>query len=144
MSDDSDLWDERDGLEWEWGPHFVPDEFRCTHTGKVVVSRDAMSRLVETRMIYGKPIVIVEGGGYRDPTHPLEAAKARPGTHAEGCAFDCRVPEADGHEFLEIAMTVGWSGVGIRDRNDALWTRVFHLDDASSTSERPRPRLWTY
>lgn len=138
------LWTGEDGQEWEWGPHFSPDEFRCTHTGKVCVHPDSMDKLVETRMIYGKPIVIVDGGGFRDETHPIEAAKPRPGAHASGRAFDCRVPEDDGHEFLEIVMTVGWPGVGIRDRNDALWSRVFHLDDIPSTDHRPRPRLWTY
>ena len=73
---------------------------------------------------------------YRSPEHPIEAAKKRPGEHAEGLAIDvaCATPT----EFLEVAGTayvLGCKRIGVSRTNGFI-----HL---GLSPNRPTS-LWTY
>jgi len=60
--------------------HFKTSEFDCQHTGENRMEKDFLSKLDELREYCGFPFVITSG--YRSPSHPLEAVKEIPGTHA--------------------------------------------------------------
>ena len=64
----------------------------------------------ELRARCGFPFVITSG--YRDPSHPIEAAKKTVGTHAEGIAADIKV--SNGHQaylIMREAFALGFGGI---------------------------------
>lgn len=151
----------------DWGkyaPHFAEDEFRCKHTGKVEMQAEFMDRFHRLRRIYGKPMDIRGGRGYRDATHPIEARKARPGSHAKGRAADTPVSHEDARRLLFAAVLVsaveagflteqeavvwlpellkhGFTGIGVQQKGSG---RFIHLDDCGPAEIAPRPHVWSY
>ena len=99
---------------------------------------DFMERLQELRMVYGKPMKITSG--YRDKTHPIEAKKAAPGAHASGRACDVSIRGADAVELLNLALQMGFTGIGIQQKGEG---RFIHLDDIEDGTQ-PRPMIWSY
>lgn len=119
-------------LDWTRWPNFQEWEFTCSHTGKADMNELFMFKLQRLRDVLGIPLVITSG--FRDPTHPVEAAKDAPGVHTLGRAVDIA---ADGHKkyvILRTAMSLGFTGFGIAKT-------FIHLDD---WDEPPRPNVWTY
>ena len=90
-----------------------------------------LEKLDELREECGFPFVITSG--YRDPSHPNEARKEKPGTHSQGIACDIRVN--NGVERMNIvhnALKMGFGGIGV--------ARTFvHVDSRDTT-----PVMWTY
>ena len=111
--------------------HFSLEEFNCTHTGNNEMSEVFLVKLDRLRGLCGFPFIITSG--YRDPSHPIEAAKASPGTHSEGIAADIRITNSR-QRFLLLhhAFALGFNGIGIA--NDFI-----HLDTRKAT-----PVVWTY
>lgn len=75
--------------------------------------------------------------GYRSPSHPIEAAKSKPGEHSTGLAVD--VACADPSQFyrlVEAAIEVGIKRIGISRKKGFV-----HLGLDNS---RPNPTIWTY
>lgn len=110
--------------------YFSIDEFRCSKTGESVMSEDFLFLLDELRERCGFPFTITSG--YRHPTHPVEAAKDRPGTHSQGIAADIKVN--NGHQrrrivdealkmgvFQGIGVAEGFVHVDIRDSDEIMW-----------------------
>lgn len=125
-------------MDWSRWPNFSPEEFRCKHTGKLHMHAGFMDRLQKLRTAYGKPMRITSG--YRAPEHPIEAAKAKPGTHASGRACDIGVQGADAVELVRIALQLGFTGIGVQQKGTG---RFIHLDDLPP-GEWPRPTIWSY
>ena len=69
--------------------YFNRDEFQCQHTGKNEIQDKLIHQLDKLRENCGFPFIITSG--YRDSTHPIEAKKAKAGTHALGLAADIKV-----------------------------------------------------
>jgi zinc D-Ala-D-Ala carboxypeptidase len=109
--------------------YFKIEEFNCQETGNNLMNPIFLERLDELRHKCGFPFVITSG--YRDPTHSIEAAKPKPGTHAQGIAADIQVVDSvQRHILLTNAFLLGFSGIGvdksfihvdIRDTQPVTW-----------------------
>ena len=111
--------------------YFRLEEFNCTHTNNNEMDKAFLAKLDTLREECGFPFVITSG--YRDPSHPSEARKEKPGTHSQGIACDIRVN--NGVERMNIvhnALKLGFGGIGV--------ARSFvHVDTRDTT-----PVMWTY
>lgn len=132
-----------DPADWPaWAEHFKPDEFRCSHTGKLKVSDDLLKLLQVVRGVYATPMIITSG--YRDPTHPIEAAKTEPGAHSYGAAADISTRTgADAARLVRLVFQhtpTETIGVGISQRPGL--NRFVHIDVA--WSRRTHSTIWSY
>ena len=85
----------------------------------------------ELRGRCGFPFTITSG--YRDPTHPLELKKEKPGTHSQGIAADIHITNGwDRYTILSTAFNMGFTGIGIAKT-------FIHVDNRDTT-----PVVWTY
>ena len=110
---------------------FETNEFDCSHTGENRMNEDFLSRLDNLRAHCGFPFIITSG--YRDPTHPVEASKMDPGTHAQGIAADILVSNGiERRAIAKNAFLIGFNGIGIADD-------FVHVDTRQTT-----PVMWCY
>jgi zinc D-Ala-D-Ala carboxypeptidase len=122
-------------LDWSQYPSFSLQEMQCKHTGKCEMKHEFMLRLQQIRNDYGKPMRVTSG--FRDVTHPIEAAKAAGGPHITGMAVDIAVgPGEDAYDLADFAFRHGFTGIGISQR--AGRPRFVHLDTL------PRKAIWSY
>ena len=92
---------------------------------------DFLNILDELRDICNFPFKITSG--YRDPTHPLELKKEKPGTHSQGIAADIRIMNgSQAYTLLSTAFNMGFGGIGIAKT-------FIHVDIRNTT-----PVVWTY
>jgi len=126
-------------IDWTRYPNFRAEEFRCRHSGRLVMHPEFMTRLQRLRTAFGRPMVI--SSGYRDPTHPLEARKPRPGAHASGRACGVAIAGAAALELVVLAVAHGFTGIGVQQSGS---TRFIHLDDLAGSPQAPRPTIWSY
>lgn len=94
-----------------------------------------MARLQHLRSVYGKPMVITSG--YRDPSHPIEAAKQSPGEHSTGRAADVAVSGADAFRLVQLATNMGFTRIGVRQKGEG---RFIHLGNSPDFP----PGIWSY
>lgn len=111
--------------------YFKLSEFDCQQTGENLMDPEFLLMLDALRHECGFSFTITSG--YRSPKHSIEAAKAKPGTHAQGIAAD--IATTDAHQrFLIVsnAVKLNFQGIGI--------ARSFiHVD-----SRTTKPRVWSY
>lgn len=93
------------------------------------------------REAYGKPMRVTSA--YRCPEHPIEAKKTKPGAHASGHAMDIGVHGDEAHKVLELAVAMGFSGIGVAQKGD-IASRFIHIDDIENGDGFPRPWVWSY
>jgi zinc D-Ala-D-Ala carboxypeptidase len=110
--------------DWDKYPNFSKSEFDCTFTGDNLMQAEFMDKLQELRTLYGKPMVVTSG--YRSPKHPIEAHKSQPGMHSTGLACDIGCNGQDAYTILKIALSLGFTGIGISQK--AGLPRFIHLD----------------
>lgn len=110
---------------------FQIEEFDCQHTGKNEMDPYFLERLDNLRLVCGFPFVITSG--YRDPSHPIEAKKSKPGTHAQGIACDIKITNAH-QRYLLISRAIGMDFRGIGIACDFI-----HVD-----FRREQSVIWTY
>lgn len=126
--------------QWDKYPNFSKEEFNCKHSGKNEMQHEFMKKLQVLREFYGKPLKVTSG--YRDYTHPEEVKKPnKNGAHPTGKAVDLAVDRKDAHKVLELAMSLGFSGIGIKQHGDS---RFIHLDTIEDNPLQPRPTIWSY
>lgn len=77
--------------DWSKYPNFTKKEFDCQHTGKNFMTVEFMDKLQELRNRFKRVMKITSG--YRDPSHPVEAKKANPGTQYTKEQFTKEVQE---------------------------------------------------
>ena len=117
--------------------NFSADEFLCPCCGESCMHPSFMARLQNLRSEYGKPLGIVEGGGFRC----AEYDKSK-GAHPEGRAADLTYPREDHFLLLSLALKLGFTGIGDKNRDGKF---QLHVDDAQAIQGvRPRPWKWTY
>lgn len=124
-------------IDWSQYPNFSEREFRCSHTGLCEMRPELLEILQDIRNEYGKPMPI--SSGYRAPSHPIEAAKSKPGSHAMGVAADIAVSGPDALRIVELAIKHGIRRIGIHQRGTG---RFIHLDIGGHGL--PSPAIWTY
>ena len=95
-----------------------------------------MGKLQELRDAYGNPLIITSG--FRDPKHPIEEAKSRPGVHTRGLAVDIACDGQEAYKLIRLAINLGFKGIGIKQKGSG---RFIHLD---TYEEDPRPNIWSY
>ena len=111
--------------------YFTVDEFNCQHTGENQMEPEFMELVDELRHRCDFPFIITSG--YRSLTHPIEAKKDVPGTHAQGIAADIQILNGrDRYTLLSTAFNMGFTGIGIAKT-------FIHLDIRST-----QPVVWTY
>jgi len=90
-----------------------------------------LEKLDQLRHVCAFPFVITSG--YRDPSHPIEAAKEIPGRHAQGIAADIQILDSKSrYKIIKEAMKLGFTGIGVADT-------FVHLDTRGAP-----PVMWTY
>ncbi|MBU8921769.1 MAG: hypothetical protein KOO63_08115 [Bacteroidales bacterium] len=111
--------------------YFTVSEFNCSETGENEMKHAFMGALDGLRGICGFPFVITSG--YRSPSHSIEAAKQKPGTHAQGIAADIQITNSTQRfSIVSNALELGFSGIGIAKD-------FIHLDMRNSGSV-----MWVY
>lgn len=121
-------------------PNFTRAELACRHTGECRIHPDFMDRLQALRRAFGRPMRVTSG--YRHPTHPAEAGKARPGAHSLGRAADIQVEGEDAVRLMSLAYQLGFTGIGVQQKGHG---RYIHLDDVpTGRADIPRFALWSY
>ena len=127
--------------DWsKYSPYFTKEEFACKHTGENEMQVEFMDRLLAVRLEYDKGMRVTSG--YRDPSHPIEAKKTRPGSHPQGRAGDFAVDSGNAYRLLAIALKHGFTGIGFQQKGSG---RFLHLDDIPENTEGfLRPTIWSY
>lgn len=119
--------------------YFTKKELRCSHCNQHGMNEEFMSKVELLREQLDFPFIVTSG--YRCEDHPIEARKTSSGAHTTGRALDLSVYGQDAHRLLSGALTAGFTGIGINQKGGS---RFIHIDDIESTSERPRPWVWSY
>lgn len=150
MPPDWDLW--KDGRDWSKGPvvGFEWHEVQCQHSGMYPINTPAVLRhyrfMEYLRYVYSGPIGIVSWLRYF--THPIEANKEVPGSHATGCACDIRITSGTQLIKLERAIFLAAEELGIeyigKGSANAAGDRRLHVDTFGPRPNAPRPNSWTY
>ena len=96
-----------------------------------------MYKLQQFRDELDYPFSPVEGGGYR-----CENYDGKKGPHTEGKAVDPDLPNYLYYRALEIALELGFTGIGVKQNKGRF---QLHLDTCDEIPKiRPRPWVWTY
>ena len=92
--------------------YFKLSDFDCQETGNNEMSEEFLEKLDDLRHVCGFPFIITSG--YRDPTHSIEARKAKAGTHARGIASDIRINNGnEAYDIIKNAQSMGFNGIGV-------------------------------
>ena len=92
--------------------YFKLSDFDCQETGNNEMSEEFLEKLDDLRHVCGFPFIITSG--YRDPTHSIEARKAKAGTHARGIASDIRINNGnEAYQIIKHAQSMGFNGIGV-------------------------------
>lgn len=126
----------------DWAPYspfFRPEEFACSHCGKVQMRRDFMDILLSIRKTYNRPMRITSG--YRCPEHPIEKAKGGKslGEHSMGACCDIACEGDSALLILTIALANNITRVGVNQKGTA---RFLHLGIGGPGLAVPW--LWSY
>ena len=126
-------------MSWE-SPYFTKEEMRCQcGCNQDGMNPRFMERLTSLRADWGRPMIV--NSAYRCPKHPIEARKAKPGTHASGRAVDIAIQGEDAHELLDLALAHNMQGIGVQQKGSS---RFLHFDDLTKEEGWPRPTIWSY
>ena len=126
---------EKDWRYNDW-PNFDPDEFACKHTGIIQMDSHFMDKIQQLRSEVGFALFI--SSGYRDPSHPVEVKKRRPGVHTLGLASDISCDGQRAYDILAAAFKLGFTGIGVSQKGDG---RFVHVD---TWTGGPRNNVWSY
>lgn len=121
--------------------HFSYRELQCKcGCGRMETDNAFLLRLEDLRRAFGKPMII--GSGYRCPEHnDRVSSTGRTGPHTIG-AVDIRISGPDVHTLLQMAMIVGFTGIGVK-QHGPMAGRFIHFDNLPVHTFL-RPRVWTY
>lgn len=126
-------------MSWE-SPYFSMDEMRCQcGCGQDGMDAAFIEKLTSLRADWGQPMVITSA--FRCKDHPIEAKKAKPGSHNHGRAVDVALSGGDAYNFLCAALGHGFTGIGVNQKGGS---RFIHLDDLTSQEGWARPTVWSY
>ena len=117
--------------DWNAIKYFKKEEFDCQHTGNNGMKLEFLRELEQLREACGFPFIITSG--YRDPSHPIEAKKTTPGTHAQGIACDIAVNGGNQRYIIaKEAAKLGFGGIGVAKG-------FMHVDGRDTV-----PVVWVY
>ena len=117
--------------------YFSESELKCKHCKEYHFNDSTLVRLNRLRSMYGKPVHI--NSGYRCAEYNTKMGYTQ--THATGQAVDVRASRKEAYKILKIAMMMGFTGIGVKQKGE---DRFLHLDDLNEVEGRPRPIIWSY
>lgn len=128
-------------MDWDQIEFFTKEEMDCKHTGNNEMELSFMLMLDAIRRVLNRPLIVTSG--YRDPSHPVEASKSKPGEHTLGLAADIGIYGADALRLIEVATRRGVPRIGIK-QNGPVSGRFIHLGMATQQQGFNSPWLWSY
>ena len=126
---------------WDNFPNFSEREFKCKHTGKCNMNPVFLTVLQQIRCEYGKPMAITSG--FRDPSHPVEAMKDKPGEHCYGMAADIIAFGSNAIALVQIAINHGITRIGLHQKGPSS-SRFVHLGMGDKLTNDFQAGIWTY
>lgn len=123
---------------WEF---FSLDELKCKASGECFMEEAFMKKLVQLRKQYGKPILL--SSAYRSKEHNAAIGGAPQSPHIYGKAVDILVYGTDAYRIVQLALQLGFTGIGVSQKGDPA-KRFIHLDTMESSSSILRPTIWSY
>jgi zinc D-Ala-D-Ala carboxypeptidase len=130
-------------LDEQWDtsrwPSFDAKEFRSHGNNELKMESSFLDILQSIRDALKEPMII--SSGYRDPDHNMQVSSTGlSGPHVKGLAADIKCYGASAHRLVQIAMSMGITGLGVKQNGD--WgSRFIHLD---TIRDDGRPRVWSY
>lgn len=121
--------------------YFSITEFECRcKCGRAPMDEAFLLKLDELRHQFGKPLAV--SSGYRCSSHNQRVSSTGiDGPHTTGKAADLRVDRADAHRLLGLALSHGFTGIGVQQKGGS---RFLHLDTLTDGPRQPRPTVWSY
>jgi len=119
---------------------FSKGDFECPcGCGESKMNAKFMTRLQTFSDVMNIPIKIVQGGGYICK----DSAKTKSEElHTTGRVAMPKIKSDLLFKAVNVAMSIGFTGIGIKNKNGSV---QLHLDDIEeSSSKNPRPYIWTY
>lgn len=121
-------------------PHFKKSELACRCGCGRLPSYVFMEKVERLRDRLGFPLVVTSG--FRCPEHNNRVSRTGlSGPHTTGRAIDLGVSHAHALEVVRMALSMGFTGIGIKQHGTG---RFIHLDDLPNAEGQPRPHLWSY
>jgi len=125
-------------MNWHKYTNFTEEEFKCSKTGECHMDKNFMRKLQNLREDCDFPFIITSG--YRHPSHPIEAAKHKPGEHCLGKAADIAISGERVIILLTLARKNGFTRFGIKQKGEG---RFIHLGTALPSEGFPST-TWSY
>jgi zinc D-Ala-D-Ala carboxypeptidase len=102
--------------------------------------QDFMDKVEKLRDRLGFQMPVTSG--YRCPEYNNRiSGTGRTGPHTTGRAIDIGVSHSRALEMIRMALSVGFTGIGVKQHGAG---RFIHLDDLPNAEGQPRPHLWSY
>lgn len=121
-------------------PHFPDKELFCKCGCGRLPNPEFMAKVENLRMRAGFPMPV--SSGFRCPEHNAKVSSTGAwGPHTTGRAIDIAVSHSRAMELVRLALTSGFTGIGINQKGNA---RFIHLDDLPDGEKQPRPTIWSY
>ena len=111
--------------------HFTEEEVNCNCGCRYVPPAHSLLRLEELREAWGKPIKLTSAARCR--THNAKVGGVPDSKHVLGEAYDILLPNNQRWPFIQLAMQLGWGGIGVANS-------FIHID-LRPVSES---RIWIY
>ena len=115
--------------------NFSSNEFECPcGCGESKMNPKFMTRLQTFKDVMGISIPIVKGSSYVCKS----SAKSKEEYNTLGRVTMPKIKESDLFKAVSVAMSIGFTGIGIKNKNGSV---QLHLDDLEGTN---RPSIWTF
>jgi hypothetical protein len=122
-------------------PNFSNAELACRCGCGALPSRRFMDKVQRLRRLWDRPLTV--SSAKRCPAHNQTVSATGPdGPHTKD-AIDFVIPAEDVWGFVRLAMSEGFTGIGVHQRGPHA-KRFIHLDDLPNEPGQPRPRIWSY
>lgn len=120
---------------------FSDAEWTCKNGCGGLPPQDFQDEVQLLREAWGKPLVI--SSGFRCSKYNQAVSSTGPhGPHTRA-AVDFQVEPEHVWDFVRLAISLGWTGIGINQRGP-IGGRFVHLDRLPNAQDCPRPRFWSY
>lgn len=119
---------------------FTLEEFACHHCGVNLIDHQFVTDLDELRRAVGFPLSVTSG--YRCPAYNAQVSSTgEAGPHTTGRAADVLVSHAKALKVVQVAISMGFTGIGVKQKGSG---RFIHLDNLPNAPGQPRPTIWSY
>lgn len=121
-------------------PHFSKAELTCRCGCGMLPAQDFMDKVERLRVLYEQPLPV--NSAARCPEWNMQVSgTGRTGPHTTGRAIDLGVSRGDAYRLLDLALKMGFTGIGVQQKGSK---RFLHIDDLPDAPGRPRPTIWSY